>query len=520
MHGGKGTITQIFVFTMYNSVTGEHFPTYCSDIHTPAVQGSNYRRLNLEDSSFSGSAAGRVRAILQNGFYIVPIEGETMQAHEVRMKAKAAEMAKAAGLESLTVGEAISATQTAIWQVVHGPSLSFPTFCRSFQKPQKTKYGSFCSYNELATSDPQKMDLISDTIRVVYNYLLSLEPVEATEKSVSPASFVNLQDPVLTPNSDGTYNISVTTTVDVDMAAGDSLTLEAQLDEEYQAEAQLSDGSQLVTLNIPNVPASLAGGEVKLSISGYQTAESFFFFDASGNRTESQSMIGYNNSRLPVYAEVTAAEERILNIYKTTKISDDSDERKALSDIAFDIYPVATMEEFNTKGYKLPDIDEFTYPKYAEYTITTDKNGQATLNFLHHGLPDGVYLIVEQNHPSIVNPIDPFYLFVPMTSPDGTELIYNITVQPKNDINGNLQIEKDVISIGNDESTVDIYESHTWIIGTTVPEDIANGKSYVITDTLDNRLDYSGNLKIKLTVFNLKKTEHLEKALLLFSQSV
>lgn len=496
-YGGNGVPIQAFVFTMYNSVTNEHFPTYCSDINITAVQGTDYRRLNLEDSSFSGSAAGRVRAILQNGFYIIPINGESNNDHAARVNAKVAEIANAAGLENLTAGEAIAATQTALWQVIHGSVLSFPKFCRSVFKPTNTKYASLCSYDELRTKN---VDLINTTIKAVYDYLLSLEPVAATQRTVAPSSFTKLQDPVLTENSDGTYDISVTTTVDVDMVSGDSLTLKAQLNENYYAKTQLSNGNQVVTLTIKNVPAALASGEIRLSISGYQTATGFFFFDASGGRKTSQAMVGYNNSRLPVYAEVVAAEDRILNILKTTGQSTDnnSSEREPLSNIVFDIFPVATMKEYLSGNVKLPDATEYSYPELAEYTLITDDNGEASMNFLHHGLPDGVYLVVERNHPSIVKPIDPFYLFVPMTSPDGRELIYDITIKPKNDIKSEIQIEKDVISIGNDEATVNAYENHTWIIGTTIPEDISIGKSFVITDTLDNRLDYVGNVKVNL----------------------
>ena len=371
-YGGNGVPIQAFIFTMYNSVTGEHFPTYCSDINIAAVQGTSYRRLNLEDSSFSGNSAGRVRAILQKGFYIIPIDGESDADHAARVNAKAAELAQAAGIENLTVGEAIAATQTAIWQVIHGSVVSFPRFCRSVFNPRNTKYGSLCSYNELRSKN---IELINTTIKAVYDYLLSLEPVAATEKTVSPASFTDLQDPVLVPNTDGTYNISVTTTVDVDMSSGDSLTLRAALNDDYYAETELSANSSTVTLTIRNVPAKAASGDVTLSISGYQTAEGFFFFDAVGGRQTSQAMVGYNNSRLPVYAEVVAQDERILNIYKTANVAvgDDSYERKPLSNIAFDIFPITTMDEYLTGNVDLPDATEYSYPDLAEYTLITDE---------------------------------------------------------------------------------------------------------------------------------------------------
>ncbi len=491
-YGGNGVPIQAFVYTMYDSVNKTYIPSYCCDINTTAHAGANYRRLNLEDSPFAGSSAGLIRAILYEGFYVLPESGESDAEFAARVNAKAEQLGKAAGVENLTVGEAIAATQCAIWRVAHGSIVSFPKFCRYIFNPTQTKYASLCSYNDLRYKNTA---LIETTIKTVYNHLISLEPVEATDKTLSAASFKNLNAPVLTQNPNGTYSISVTTTVDVSIKDGDSLTIKAQLGDNYSATAELEDGRQNVTLKFNNVPASVASGEVKLSISGYQTSTGFYYFDSEGERGTSQSMVGYSNGRLPVYAEAVAADDRILNIHKTTNKENGSE---PISDIIFDIYLVATKEEYESGTVKLPEATEYDYPNISEYTLITDENGNASLNLLHHGLPDGVYLIVERNSPKVVKPLDPFYVFIPDEDPVTKEPIYEVTINPKNELKGTIKIEKDVISIGNDEASLDAYEEHTWIIGTTVPEDIATGKSYVITDTLDNRLDYVGNLKVFL----------------------
>ncbi len=496
-YGGNGVPIQAFVYTMYNAVTQKHFPTYCGDINITAVQGTDYRRLNLEDSSFSGNAAGKVRAILTEGFYIIPIDGESDADHAARVNAKTAELAKASGAEDLTTGEAIAATQAAIWRIVHGPELSFPKFCRYVFNPTNTKYGSLCSYSELRYKNNT---LINTTIETAYNYLISLDPVAATERTVSAASFTDLNDPVFTQNADGSYDVSITVTVDVDMDADDTLTLKAELTDSYISKTSLASGSQVVTLTLKNVPASLISDDVTLSISGYQTSAGYFLFDAEGARGASQTMVGYDNSRLPVYAEVLAKEDRVLNIQKLTKVAvgNDSYENKPLSNIAFDIFPVATREEYLSGAVTLPNASEYVHPALADYTLITDENGEASLNFLHFGLPDGIYLVAEHPHPSIVSPIEPFYLHVPSTDPLSGEPIYDITIKPKNNVKGSVHIEKDVIAIGNDESSVNAYEAHTWIIGSTIPEDIATGQHYMISDTLDNRLDYLGNVAVVL----------------------
>ncbi|MBR5262787.1 MAG: SpaH/EbpB family LPXTG-anchored major pilin [Clostridia bacterium] len=501
--GAPGTPSQVFVYTMYNPVNGDYIPAYCCDIDTTAVLGTDYRRLNLEDSTFSNNAAGLIRAILEEGFYLIPVDGESETDHTTRANAKTAELCKAAGLPTgdLTITEAIAATQAAIWKAIHGADLEIHTFCRqslvSNIWSSNTRYASLCNRN---TVYHKTNDQINATIEAVYNYLISLDPVEAEEKTVSASSFIELNDPVFTKNADGSYDVTVKAIVDVDMEAGDTLSVKASLNDQYIAKVNLINGEQEIVLSLDNVPEAYIKGDIKLSISGYQTSKGYYYFDAEGERGTSQSMVGYIDSRLPVYAEVVAKEDRILNIYKSTNVAvgNGEYENKPLANISFDIFPVATMEEFKSGSLVLPSADKYPYPAKAEYTLTTDKDGKASLNFLHHGLPDGIYLIVEHPHPSIVAPIEPFYLKVPATDPQTGETLYDITIKPKNEVKGSLHIEKDVISIGNEESSVNAYDPHEWIIGATIPEDIVDGESYEITDKLDPRLDFLGNVKVVL----------------------
>ena len=495
----NGTWHQVFVFTMYNTRTGEHIPTYCTDVDIIAQKGWDYRRMNLEDSPFSGSAAGQIRRILTDGFYIIPIDDESDAAHAARVAAKTAELGKAAGVPDLTTGEAISATQIAIWQAAHGSPVTFTEFCRSVMSSiNATKYANLCSVDKLNEMYDQGNGkaLIDGRIKKVYEYLLSLPPIAASSMAVAPSSFLELHDPVITDNGDGTCKVEVTVKVKVDMVEGDSLTLSAKLGSNTSAEVTLSGGTQTKTLTLNNVPAADVSGDVKLSISGLQTVAGYFYFDAKGERNASQAMVAYDNSQVPVYAEVVAKENRVLNIKKTTKIDGAT---KPLEGIVFDIFPVATMEEYQTGAVVLPEnAADYQHPALADYTLITDANGNASLDFTQHGLPDGIYLVVERNHPSIVAPIAPFYLSVPSYDAENGNYIYNITIKPKNTVKATVKIEKDVISVGNNEASVDAYVPHTWIIGASVPVDISNGKTYEITDTLDSRLDFLGDVKVAL----------------------
>ncbi len=70
----------------------------------------------------------------------------------------------------------------------------------------------------------------------------------------------------------------------------------------------------------------------------------------------------------------------------------------------------------------------------------TDENGKSTVS----GLEQGLYLLVETRVPEdVVDTTDPFLVSLPMTTVDGAEWNYDVTVYPKNET-GNPTLEKTV----------------------------------------------------------------------------
>ena len=230
-----------------------------------------------------------------------------------------------------------------------------------------------------------------------------------------------------------------------------------------------------------------------LAIDGTQTVSDVFLFDAVGERDSSQSLIGKDNSNLPVHAEVVVQPERKINIHKTS-------DGRPLEGISFDFYKVADLDKYLSGETDLPAADDYNYSSIyqPDYTIITDANGEGSFSLSKNDMPDGVYLVVEKDHDAIEMPIDPFYVILPATNASGTGYEYTVEVYPKNKVKEEIDITKDVIKLGNDLGNVDAYAPHTWIISATIPSDIATAKQYKISDTLDNRLDFLNGVVVKV----------------------
>lgn len=246
---------------------------------------------------------------------------------------------------------------------------------------------------------------------------------------------------------------------------------------------------------------------------GFQLGE---YYPANGNTyMEYEDENGEEQKKDIDVPDVTDVEERIINITKSTVIKDAQGVATPynLEGIVFEVYYLCTVDEYtaNISKYENPTAALVAGQEPVEI-LTTDKMGKAIYNLSEDGQRDGVYMIIEQAHPAIVKPLDPFLVAVPMTSEDGSELINVIDLHPKNDILPGPEVDKNVTAIDQESDTVDVGEHHTWIIRGEVPVDIAIGKKYILTDSLDYQLTYAGNPSVKL---GLKTDKAKEEAVTL-----
>ena len=169
------------------------------------------------------------------------------------------------------------------------------------------------------------------------------------------------------------------------------------------------------------------------------------------------------------------------------------------------------------------DGTKYTLKAANPAEMTTDQKGEAVFTVPNVGLPNGVYVVVEDLAGSgdlktadgavdkaKVTPAAPFAVSMPMTKPDGTGLNKDVHVYPKNQVN---ELDKKVKDAGKNVGDDIVYTISTTSTGADTNGDgkmdgkdlgrkVVDGKVqegvYEIVDTLDPNLTYkSVTVKVK-----------------------
>lgn len=485
---------------------------YCCDAETGYENAIYYMRKNLEDSDYySDEEAAHIRAIVMNSYPYVSL---------AEMKDNL-QQAGFAGAEDLTRGEIITAVQAAIWAFANNEVGSY-TYSQTFHVPDNPQWGGtlhdFTSgtnfWWKTGKREFSKDDNVANRINSLIDYLKNLDAVYAEENQII-ISNIEIIDSNPVEAKEGIYSVDLQVILNNSgSGASDDIELAVYVDDSLVASNEIVFGTEVYDLTVE----AKMGQIIKAVVSGTQVLpKGVYFYEPEGGRDVSQCLVGVAAGETDVYAEAcVAVGERIINLKKTATIEQST---KALDGIVFDIYYAGTVDEYTefVKTYAAENTtetdaeiakkaqDAFAAAKAALVeagtltcveTVTTDITGKAVYNITKDGQPDGIYLIIERVHPAIVEPLAPFVVAVPITTEDGTP-DYEVDIAPKNEVIIP-EIRKDVTKIDNNEDTVNVGEEFTWIVRADIPADLAAAKEYVITDTLDYRLTYAGDLVVKV----------------------
>ena len=494
---------------------------YCCDIETSLVNEAYYKRVNLEDSNYyDAEAASHIRGILMNSYPYVTVEEMRQNLAENGFE----------DAEKLTRAEMISAVQAAIWTFANGTYNEDHTsafkYLNTFNVSMNCQWGGALHdvTNETRTAWSNPENAFPETwrgtavdkdvekrINALIEYLVAQKAVNAKENEIiisdieiigstpirseaeNEKDIYNVELKVALNNSGSTAsdNIKLNVYVD-DVLAGESTTIELGT-EEY----------------VVNVKAKM-GQTIKAVVSGTQyIPKGVYFYEPEGGRDASQCLVGVAEGETDVYAEASVTmQERILQFHKKTEIDD---EQHSLKGIEFEIYYVCSVEEYNNilkdgdstndAAFETPSKEAFPNKIYID-TVKTDEGGRASYNLTKNGKQDGIYLIVEKTHDAIEKTLNPFLITVPMTGKDGHP-VYHMNLSLKNDV-VRPEVDKDVTEIGQKEDTQNVGDTVTWIIRGDIPKDMAKASLYQLTDELDYRLTYDGNVVVKVEEISSK----------------
>ena len=345
----RGIAPALFSLKLLGASDSEAFGVYCCDLITDAKNGTTYVRTNLEDALNEDSATGsddtayytrenaaRLRYILKYGFH-AGYSNEELNA-----------LAANARIEegNLTRGEALSATQCAIWSLANPDNLK-DIYTGTIKPTDLTQILSN-ELDEEINSTPEVLNESDDRyiehknrIQKVYNYL-----VEKSEKGYeNPSVIVQFTDEStvltvkkLTADKDGMY-----------------------------------------TITFENVPAeSLTGQpEIQLVLDGSQTIKTGFYFYEPINpetgkvqRSYAQSFVGTGEGSTPIHRKTTIGFQLGTKTVKVKKYDGsvqvpEGAENSTLEGVEFALY------------VKYGDLTEpVPYPGLANKT--TDENGEIT----------------------------------------------------------------------------------------------------------------------------------------------
>ena len=291
---------------IYDPMNSNYDVTYCCDVETMIVDGTYYKRLNLEDSEYYNDAkAAQIRSIVTNSYPYVTLEA---------MKADLAKSGYAYA-EELTRNEIIAAVQTAIWACANTNGEPM-RYAKSYKVSDNLQWG----YPLHDTSAESGLDVSGKRVFKTYeevgtridslvDYLLAQNATYADKAQIIISDLKMVGAPVVRSN-ETTYTLEITLN-NSGSGYNDNINITVTAGENEQV-IPVKLGQEKYTLQIN----AKRGDEIKAVVSGTQVLPAGVYFyspkaaDANGDgvatsREVSQNLVGVAMGETPVYAEAT-----------------------------------------------------------------------------------------------------------------------------------------------------------------------------------------------------------------------
>ncbi|MBQ9950525.1 MAG: Cys-Gln thioester bond-forming surface protein [Clostridia bacterium] len=453
--------------------------TYCSDVEVSLDYSINYKRINLEDSSYYGpKAASHIRAILTHSYPYV-----SMDEMKSFLKSKGLD---SSFVNSLNRADMISAVQMAVWTYANAADGAADglSYFASVSIPKNTGY----YFTPLHDYSNEIWDWLPGAYHRSYNpdsayrvnnlaHFLCTLPGEGPDENDILITDIEVARAELAEHGDG-YNVGVRIFLNTGSTSDkDNLTITVSSGQTQTSQSITSEKVYEMTIYAKK------GDTIKVTVDGTQyVGKNVYFYEpepAEGEteRSTSQNLVGVGKGKTRVHAEqeftFKGDIQKGLRIYKT---SDDAEDGYPISGITFSIYKVTGEVEGST-----PTEKELALYKTSENkvgSVTTDETGYASI-----ALEDGTYLVVEEHSDKVEKPVDPFYITIPTT-------LEHVMVPDKD---GTMTVEVqtfDILSIYPKNTPVTPDEPEPELPPT--PDDVKGHFAIVKVDEIDNRIKLEG----------------------------
>lgn len=301
--GGGGELSDTYRAYQFilKDRAGNEYSVYCADFEVGPVVEAQYKIENVEDAGYyTEEDARHIRAIAENGYWGTAEGMGSLDAVKALLKAAGEDDAA----EALTPGEAITATQAAIWRYGNSGAAIPEEFVGRYYTAEG--FGT--------TPEGSK-----ERIKLLYDLLIAQSPTEAettliTEENFATQVLLTLKSKEQDTQGEVTYLTDLSFTLLMEPDERDDLVVtlfdesEAVLAQKRLAgsddetgygmlspeTAYDGDGNAVGYLYTLEGLSLTAGTELTLVLSGSQVMENgAYLYTATGGYTQSQSFIGF-----------------------------------------------------------------------------------------------------------------------------------------------------------------------------------------------------------------------------------
>ncbi len=292
----------------YTYGESNYIVAYCCDKETGLEYGTDYKRINLEDSDyFDENEAKYIRAILEVSYPFVTMD-------EMKALLKDGGM-DPAFVDSLNRADIISAVQMAVWSHanINDAAADGISYFASIDIPKNRNiyFNPLHDYtNEIWEWLPGKKQRSFDAraqyrVNTLAEYLCNLEPVEATPDQIV-ISELEVVKTELISEEDGLYHVTMYLALNGGGNEKDDLRIHATsysegsdgsitVTEKSDCAAELNEGVYTITTHAKD------GDKIEITVEGTQMlSKGAYFYDPEGGRDSSQSLVSVSEGETDV----------------------------------------------------------------------------------------------------------------------------------------------------------------------------------------------------------------------------